>query len=85
MKHVVERQVIVTWHKPEEKLPEDGVFVVVSYSGPLGKNITCDHALMIATWFDDGQGWVLELGRTCLKANKGTIHAWADLEPYMGE
>ena len=82
---LVERQVIVCWHKPEEKLPEEGTFVVVSYSGPLGKNITCDHALMIGSWFDDGLGWMIEGFPNYLSTNKGTIHALADLEPYMGD
>ena len=39
---MIERQVIVTWHKPDEKLPEEGVFVVVSFSGKAG-NIRYDH------------------------------------------
>lgn len=30
---MVERQVIVTWYTPEEKLPEEDVFVVVTLSG----------------------------------------------------
>ena len=81
----IEKQVIVNWYKPSEKLPEEGTFVVVSYSGPLTKNVTCDHALMLAVWFNDGLGWSLEYGRKSINIKNGIIHAWADLEPYMGD
>ena len=56
MKGIIERQVIVTWYTPEEKLPPEYQTVVVSISGHIGKTIF-DHALEIAEWADDGCGW----------------------------
>ena len=55
---IVERQVIVTWHKPEERLPEAGVFVVATISGKT-RNITFDHALVTAEYYQ-GDGWCVE-------------------------
>lgn len=83
MKRVVERQVIVTWHKPEEQMPEECVIVPVTFSGRLSRTVTCDHALMIGWWMDK-EGWYIEGLQGYMVAN-GTVHAWADLEPYGGE
>ena len=33
---MIERQVIVTWYTPEEKLPADDNFMVVTISGKVG-------------------------------------------------
>lgn len=33
MSAFVERQAIVFWHKPEEKIPPDGLFVIATISG----------------------------------------------------
>ena len=77
----VERQVIVTWYKPEERVPKDCDFVVVSISGHC-RNVRYDHALMIGSYYDDdGSGWEID----GLPENaEFTVHAWCDLEPYMG-
>lgn len=77
---MIERQVIVTWYTPEEKLPAEGNFVVVSYSGRYG-NVRCDHTFGIAEWFNDGLGWLIE---GLPDDAEITVHAWADLEPYKG-
>jgi len=77
---LVERQTIVTWFTPDEKLPPEDVFVVVTFSGRCG-NISYDHALGIATWFDDGEGWLLDGAPEGIEFE---VHAWADLEPYQG-
>ena len=42
---LIERQVIVTWHTPEEKLPPVGEIVVASISGRRG-DISYDHAYL---------------------------------------
>ena len=77
---MIEKQVIVQWYTPEEKLPEECVFVVVTYSGK-SKNVTYDHALGIADWCGDGEGWMIDgLPEDAVF----TILAWADLEPYKG-
>lgn len=74
----IERQVIVTWHTPDEKLPEEGVFTIITFSGKRG-SVTYDHAFGIADWDNDGEGWIIE----GIDGNEGiTVHAWCDLEPY---
>ena len=52
---MVERQTIVTWHKPEEKLPTEDTFVLVTMSGRAGH---CNYirTLKIAAWYNDGTG-----------------------------
>ena len=79
----VERQVIVQWNKPTEKLPEDDCFVVVTVSGKFG-NVTYDHALLIANWMDE-DGWYFEDPLAECFNEDVTVHAWADLEPYGGD
>lgn len=79
---LVERQVIVCWNKPEEKLPEDGIFVIVTMSGHAG-NIHYDHTFAIAEYWSDDDEW--DLHGMDLKADSYVVHAWADLEPYMGD
>lgn len=79
---LVERQVITTWHTPEEKLPPEGNFVVVTISGNT-RNVTFDHALMVAEWYD-GEGWCIDRYDFSLKGANLTVHAWCDLEPYNG-
>lgn len=81
MSGVIERQVIVNWYTPEEKMPPDGIFVVVSFSGKSG-NIKYDHTFGIADWFDDGLGWIID---GLPEDAEFTIHAWCDLMPYGGE
>ena len=80
---MVERQVIVTWHKPSEKLPEDGLIVPVTISGKT-RNINFDHALVMAEYYS-GDGWCIDGYDFDLKGAWLTVHAWADLEPYKGE
>lgn len=72
-----ERQVIVTWHRPEEKLPGPGEIVVMSVSGK-GKNMSYDHTFALGWWLDDGLGWELE----GVELTEFTVHAWCDLDPY---
>lgn len=53
---MIERQVITTWYTPEEKLPKDDYFVIVTVSGTL-RNVTYDHAFAIANYIEDDGGW----------------------------
>ena len=76
---MIERQLIVTWYKPDEKTPLTDTRVVVTVSGK-ARNIILDHALETATWFGDGLGWDLE----GYPDAEFTVHAWADLDPYGG-
>ena len=78
---MIERQTIVTWYTPEEKLPNEGDITVVTISGRRANNITYDHAFALAEWYDDGDGWNL----TDIDMDEFTVHAWADLTPYGGK
>ena len=82
---MIERQVIVTWYRPEEKLPPDGQIVVATVSGK-SRNITMDHALVTAAYYKS-IGWDVEdcVFDIDLKGSWLEVHAWADLEPYKGE
>lgn len=80
MGKLIERQVITTWYKPDERVPEEGVFVVVTLSGK-GPNITYDHTLKIAEYWDD-EGWVID--SLDADTTEFVVHAWCDLEPYGG-
>lgn len=85
MSKLIERQVFVTWYTPEEKLPEDGIFVVATISGRVG-NITYDHAMTIAEYYE-GEGWVMPETEKITRMSDVdhiTVNAWADLEPYWG-
>ena len=73
---MIERMQIVNWYTPEEKMPPEGKMVVVTISGKCGST-SMDHAVSIATWFDDGEGWMLNED-----ADEFTVHAWCDLKPY---
>ena len=75
---MIERQVIVTWYTPDEKKPPKGDIVLVTVSGRRGRYISYDHAFALASWYDDGDGFLLEDGHI----DDFVIHAWADIEPY---
>ena len=77
---MIERQVIVTWYMPEEKLPPEDEDYVVTFSGKDG-SITYDHVLGVGTWFGRDGWYIRELSEDA----EFTIHAWADLESYKGE
>jgi len=78
---MIERQVIVTWYKPEEKLPPEDESVVVTASGT-DENKIYDHALLIANYADDGCGWIFD---DFSENAEMTVHAWADLDPFGGD
>lgn len=80
MKAAIERQVIVTWHKPEEKLPPEYVSVVATISGKR-KNSIYEQAMVMMEWGDDGCGWMPVEGPDF---DELTVHAWADLDSYEG-
>ena len=76
----IERQVIVTWYTPEEKMPPQGKTVIITISGH-GYNIDHDHVLGIAKWQDD-YGWVIYAPDVVVLIWGYTVHAWCDLDPY---
>ena len=78
------RQDIITWYRPEEKMPPEDVYVVVIFSGKVG-NRTFIHAIGTAAYYDSG--WdvvgIDEIDYT-RNDNSITIEAWCDLDPYGG-
>ena len=81
---MIERQVIVTWHEPSEKLPPNEYFVVATVSGKV-RHVTFDHTFMIANWVE-GEGWYFfhDAINTDSDCDLITVNAWCDLEPYGG-
>ena len=77
---MIERQVIVTWHKPEEKLPLTDELVIATVSGKIA-NITFDHCFAIASYCE-GEGWWIDCAENEKDMDELTVHAWCDLEPY---
>lgn len=77
---MIERQVIVTWERPEDKLPPEFHTVVCTVSGKAG-NITYDHAFMLMEYANDGCGWLSD----DVEFDELTVHAWCDLGPYGGK
>lgn len=83
-RNMIERQVIVTWHTPEEKLPPEYMTVVATISGKTKRTdhdvfITYDHALAVMEWADDGCGWIKVDGP---ELEELIVHAWCDLDAY---
>ena len=79
---MIERQVIVTWYKPEEKLPLTDELVIVTVSGKIA-NITFDHAFAIASYCE-GEGWFFDDIADEKDIDDLIVNAWCDLEPYGG-
>lgn len=77
---------IITWYTPDEKMPPEDNYVVVSVSGwyikPSGFKVELDHALMIASWADDGNGWIVDGINDADNEAEINVHAWCDIEPY---
>lgn len=84
MGKLVEKQVIVNWYKPEERMPEEHYFVVACISFK-SETVTYDHAMVIANWADDGDDWIFDDPLANRYKDRVTVHAWADLEPYGGD
>lgn len=80
MMGMVERQVIATWYTPEEKLPEDEIFTVLTISGKVG-GVTYDHTFAIGSYYRD-EGWYIEGFEPEESDANITVNAWCDLEPY---
>lgn len=83
-KTAVERQVIVTWHTPDEKLPPEYMSVVVTFSGKT-KNGIYSHALGVAECcheYDyEEPAWAIE-GLSVEDSINMHVEAWADLDAY---
>lgn len=76
---LIERQVIVSWYKPEEKLPPaEWDTVICTVSGRAG-NVIFDHAVEMMS-FDKDSGW----WSYNYDFDELTVHAWCDLKAYKG-
>lgn len=83
---MIEKQVIVTWFTPEEKLPPDEKkMVIVTFSGRDG-SILYDHALRMGIWCDNDDGWCVSgwIIEGLSYSAEYVIHAWCDLKSYRG-
>ena len=78
-KAAINRQVIVTWFTPEEKLPEEDVCVLATVTATAGNKRFIRTVLPV--FYCKSEGWYeLDYGFTEM-----TVHAWCDLDPYEGE
>lgn len=77
---MIEKMVICNWYTPDEKMPEEGYFTIVTFSGK-SKNTTYDHTFGVGQWMDDGLGWTIE---GLPEDAEYEVLAWCDLEPYQG-
>lgn len=77
---MIERQIIVTWYEPSEKLPPNDDLVIVTVSGTAG-NIEYDHALEMASWLSE-DGWWFPNIDTENENDEIEVLAWCDLEAY---
>lgn len=72
-------QVICTWYRPEEELPEDNITVIATVSGRVkDKPIYYDKALVTAHYSDIG--WEVD----GVEFDDLTVHGWCDLEEWEG-
>ena len=77
-KAAVERQTIVTWFTPEEKLPEEDVCVLATVTATAGNKRFIRTILPV--FYCEDEGWYeLDYG-----FSEMIVHAWCDLEPYGG-
>lgn len=74
---MIERQVIVTWHTPDEKLPTEFETVVATFSGK-SSTAEYDHAFCLIEWC--GDHW--DMDGMDIDLTDYIVHAWCDLEPY---
>lgn len=74
---MIERQVIVTWYDPADKLPEDDIIVIATVSGSAA-GLTLNRALLNMCYVD-GEWYSPDL-----ELDEITVHGWCDLEPYKG-
>jgi hypothetical protein len=80
---MIEKQVIVQWYTPEEKMPEQYEMVPATISGVNKQgNLKWDNALVMASW-DSQCGWMID-GYELEEFAELTVHAWCDLRPYGG-
>ena len=74
---MIERQVIVTWYTPDEKLPPEGIEVICTINGKTD-SVCFENAMEFLIWDKDTgwwsayHGWIKEL----------EVIAWCDLMPY---
>lgn len=76
---MIERQVIVTWYTPEEKLPAEDEGVIATVSGDVNGALIFEHAILIVG-YNKAEGWYSD----DYNFTELTVHAWCDLEPYKG-
>lgn len=81
-KAAIVRQQFVTWYKPDEKIPPEGHYVFVTFSGTIDGHTIYEHAPGVAAFWYEDEEWELEA--PFRRIDNLVIHAWADLELYQG-
>lgn len=76
---MIERQVIVTWYDPADKLPEEDLIVIATVSGS-AQGIRLERTLIPICYGGSKEGWY----SLDIELDDITVHGWCDLEPYKG-
>lgn len=76
---MIERQVIVTWYDPAEKLPEEDIIVVATVTGSAA-GLRLKRTLLNMCYGGEKEGWY----SPDIQLDDVTVHGWCDLEPYKG-
>lgn len=79
---MIEQQVIVTWETKKPPKPDIIVPVTISLKAD---HVTYDHAMVMADWLEEDNGWFFYDDFAQRHHELVTVHAWADLEPYGGQ
>ena len=75
---MIERQVIVTWYTPAEKLPPENEIVLATVSGQNGFS-RWSGAFALAK-YTKKDGWeIVDYNMTCFE-----VIAWCDIDVYKG-
>ena len=73
---MIERQVIVDWYTPDQKVPPENIGVITTISGKVG-DTQYDHAMVTLFWSNE-EGWY----SSDYDFDYLIVHAWCDLNPY---
>lgn len=76
---MIERQVIVTWYDPADKLPEEDMIVIATVSGSAA-GLKFERTPLPICYGGSKGGWY----SLYIQLDDVTVHGWCDLEPYKG-
>lgn len=76
---MIERQVIVSWYDPADKLPEEDLIVIATVSGSAA-GLRLERTNIPMCYGGSKEGWY----SPDLQLDEVTVYGWCDLEPYKG-